>query len=470
MINFKLSFFLVILLTITSCSLGNVPRKTSFLNIKNFGAKGNGINDDRPIIQLAFNNSDTIYFPAGTYLLKSKTLSHATLYLNDQHRTRTMIFDSKAELKIADNFPADYHKPSVLHIRAKTGNIQRIYIEGLNIDGNSSITSLDNLGIVAVEEKRKSISNLILKNVTIRNVGTTGIHTQATKNFFNNIRTENCGEHGIGIKNTKNPHRVVHFNLNGHDSYNDKGYSIDFSGSKIQSDRSKLSHKEKYIGKVKNVLSKNSGYGIKTAGNWDLELKNIQIINSGNNGFFINHDAPDSEIILRNILVLNAKNNGLSLTKKTNVKGSNIKIEGCKVGIKIKESDVSFDSLLIDGKHMNSAGIRMGNSNVTLENFEIKNNNINDAYPIWVSGSQVLLRNGKIEDNGSPYGMIIHENANDVVIEKLSIKGKNLKGGILNLQKQGKTIIRDSKLPKMNSAIIDANKRIKLENSSEFEK
>jgi hypothetical protein len=46
-------------------------------NVKSFGAKGDGINDDTGAIQAAMNAGSQVYFPAGTYIVNQLTLSNA---------------------------------------------------------------------------------------------------------------------------------------------------------------------------------------------------------------------------------------------------------------------------------------------------------------------------------------------------------------------------------------------------------
>lgn len=467
---FKYLFFCLLTVFVISCASSNkLKSKRTFLSVKEFGAHGNGIKDDRKSIQKAFNYADTIYFPPGNYLLSSKSRSSSILYIDERSKTTTLVFDSLAMLIVSKDLPKDYYKPAVLELRAKYGDIDSFSIYGLNINGNFKKNKLGILGIAAIEESRKSIKKLNLNDIEIFDVGHSGIHTQATRNYFTNIRTTNCGVHGIGIINPKNPHRSTHFYLDNFMSIGDRGYSIDFSGKKYKTNQRKLSHGEKYYGDVKNVISVNSASGIKTAGNWDLSMQNVKIIDSKNNGFFLNHDAAESQILLKNISIIGAKNNGMSLLRKGNLIGNNLKISGCKVGIKIGDCNVNIDSLLIDGKNQNAAGIRMGSSNVKIKNFEIRNNNIKDKYPIWVSGSKVILENGKIEGNDSEFGLIIHEKARDVVLDNLKISGNNLKGGILNIQKQGTTILKNTDLSNIkNSGLIDSNNRIKIDQSSKI--
>lgn len=72
-----------------------------FVDVKKYGAKGDGITDDTEAINTAFMNGSTIYFPRGTYLLntclfyESDPSKAAALEVHSRHR---LIFDPGAVL------------------------------------------------------------------------------------------------------------------------------------------------------------------------------------------------------------------------------------------------------------------------------------------------------------------------------------------------------------------------------------
>jgi len=436
--------FSILLSGLGSCATKKVTNSKKYVSVTEFGAKANGIHDDRKNIQLAFENADTVFFPAGTYLLGSKTLDHSLLYIDERYQVRALIFDTAAILKVSSEIPRNYHKPATLQVRARYKNLKSFYISGLHIDGNFEGHQLDNSGLLIYSNKGKRVDKITLRDITIKNVGKTGIHTEAKHSDLKDITTSNCGGHGIGIINTRNPNQITEFYLENYKSSNDKAYSIDFSGKEIPHQRSTLLWNEKYIGRVKNVVSLNSGLGIKTAGCWSLNLSNTQIINPRHNGFCVNKDSPQDTIFLDNIKIINPKNAGLNLSKKANIIAKNISITGYKTGIIIGEADFSVDGLFLDGQHKNNACIRLGNSKVLLQNFEIVNNNSLDNYPIWVSGKKVVMKNGTIENNNSPYGLKIHETTNEVKIDNLTIGGLKMLVAVVNDQLKGSTQIINS--------------------------
>ena len=107
---------------------GNVAElvvENGTVNVKQFGAKGDGLSDDTDAIQKAANHSLTILFPAGTYNCGQLNLkSYATLKGVDIFRCRIMC--------LADKF-----------IYAQ--DERRISLKTLRIDGNNKATILSNI-------------------------------------------------------------------------------------------------------------------------------------------------------------------------------------------------------------------------------------------------------------------------------------------------------------------------------------
>jgi hypothetical protein len=58
------------------------------VNVRAFGAAGNGLQDDTPAFALALRASQTVYAPAGTYLVETLRLPSGSTLLTDGHATR----------------------------------------------------------------------------------------------------------------------------------------------------------------------------------------------------------------------------------------------------------------------------------------------------------------------------------------------------------------------------------------------
>lgn len=434
------------------------------VSVKTFGAKGDGITDDRAAIQQAFQLGKTVVFPKGTYLIESKTRSIACLLITEQNAPSHIIFEEGAMLLHSADMPRDYIKPAIFFLLAEKGDIPPILIEGLHVDGNRSQHALESKALQTYEISGFNIQKVMLKNAVVENTGGTGISTQALRNEFYNIRTTNCGKHGIGVSNTTNHGQLHYFYLDGHVSTDDGAYAIDFSGLWDDKNPKKALAIDQWEGKAKNVRAIRPGYGIKTAGYWNLELENIYIEDSRNNGFFLSKDAPGKTITARNMQIVGAANNGLSLSGESTFVGENISLIGCRVGLLIKRTDVSIDSLTIDGQYKNVAGIRMGGSNVELRNFVIKNNAKSDPYPVWVNGKNVVLENGLFLNNASLYEMAIKEQAGEVRLENLSFVSNfgYKKAAIMQAQKNGTTTLINSDFSQFKGRVV-AGKKEKLQ-------
>ncbi len=458
----KLIVFNVFLLLGCQQSLKSLIRigDTEYVSVKNTGAKGDGRNDDRAAIQNALNTGGNVYFPEGDYLLESKTDVTAMLRVSDEKYPAKILFHKRARLVVSPRQPTDYIKPAVLGISTHTGStIKSIEIDGINIEGNRDKHKIENPGVVAFERPGSVIKRFILRNAVAKNMGGGGFHTQARYNEFFNIYTEHCGSHGIGIVNTENKGVESEFYLDGFTSIKDDAYSIDFSGYKYDEAPYACRPGYEWKGSAKNIVSKGSFYGIKTAGYWDLQLSNVVIEESSNNGFFINSDAPGKTITVRNMVIKNAKGNGMSLGGQTNFVGKNITLEGCRVGLQIYKANTDIDSLMIDSKGRNIASVRMGEGSTILKNFTIKNASAEDEYPVWVMGKNITLENGKFINNASPNEMIIHEDAQNVILKNLYFENnqdkKIAKAGIMNIQKSSKTEVIDCVFKGYNGKQID---------------
>lgn len=108
---------------------GNAVRQASqsitpFLNVRWFGAKGDGSTDDTAAIQLAINNADglSVYIPSGTYLISS------TIVL----RTDTTLFGDGQSSELRQTGTAVY---SALY----GTSIDRVTIRSLRINCNRSV-------------------------------------------------------------------------------------------------------------------------------------------------------------------------------------------------------------------------------------------------------------------------------------------------------------------------------------------
>ena len=132
----------------------------TMLNVRDFGAKGDGILDDTLAIQTAINSGNEIFIPFGTYLISS----NLTLKSNS-------IITGYGTLKA--------NADSLNVFTSGTAGIQNVQIIGITIDGGGQVG-----GVVATGKK-----------------AATGIYlTNATNIIIDKVHIKNCG-----IMNSTNP-------------------------------------------------------------------------------------------------------------------------------------------------------------------------------------------------------------------------------------------------------------------------
>lgn len=132
-----------------------------FINIKDFGAIGNGAADDSEVFNRAFKKCQKIYIPEGVYVI-GKTL---TLPSNTH-----IIADEKAEIKLRDHMQTGRYD----FLITTEENATDISIDGGIWNGNCYEEDrgndlFDENATTGVLLNFKSVSNLSLQNMTLKN-------------------------------------------------------------------------------------------------------------------------------------------------------------------------------------------------------------------------------------------------------------------------------------------------------------
>lgn len=417
-----------------------------YVSVKSYGALGNGKNDDVNALQSAINNHSNIYIPEGKYLLGhpqyNTTNNPFALLIDPSTKCRNIYFEDGAEFFISDNFGKPGEKYSTILIKTENVDLQEVIIDGITINSNNTKNQYIS-GIHAIESKG-NIKKLIIKNATIKNLSGGGINTFALKNYFYNIYTENLGGHGIGAANPYNLNQEHYLEIDGYTSIHDQAYSIDFSGASTGEGGKLAQEGDIWTADVKNVVSKASKNGIKTAGHWNLKMDSILIEGSLYNGFFLSKDAPNRTVNISNMVVRDCRESGVFLAGKSSFIGNNITIENCKSGFYVDFTKVKVNGLTVDGKNKNSIGIRVQN-NAEISNFKVTG--LGNDYPVWVTGTNCIFKNGIIYNNEGPYSFLVHENADNVILEDIEFYDNRQQPkqiyGYMILQKSGNLTIRN---------------------------
>jgi len=126
------------------------------INVKNMGARGNGVSDDTSALQKAFNqasaNRDTVYFPSGTYLVNSTK--------NLTVKSNTMVTGAGAS-SIIKAFSSPFGS-ALLELSGS--NIQ---LSGIVVDGNKAVNRVVVVGSGSSDIK---IVNCVVANASQSNV------------------------------------------------------------------------------------------------------------------------------------------------------------------------------------------------------------------------------------------------------------------------------------------------------------
>jgi hypothetical protein len=466
----KYIFLFSFLLVLASCKSSKIATIVidgqNFINAKTLGIKGDGKSDDTKLIQSAFDKHENIYFPEGRYIISSSSLgvhNPQSILITDMSKVKNIQFDTNAVWIVSKKFIGPSTKNAILKIFADTDNIKKLVIYGFNLYCEPSDNGISHAGIFAVEHNGHNIKNLEISNARFVNCTGSAILTYALSTKLRNIYTENTSSHGIAAINPYNHGQEHFFYLDGYRSYNDRAYSIDFSGTEHAANRIAADPNDTWTGNVKNVVSINSKRGIKTAGYWNLEMENIRIENPEIMGLWLSKDTPGRTVKCKNLSVLNAGYTGLSLSGDCNFVGDSLTFIGCKEGIHLQKGNVQINKMTIDGKDKSIMALRFLTSG-SIENFSILGNK--DEYLVWLKGEKCTLKNGSIYNNDCQYGIIVHEDPKLTSIENVQffddrkiIKQLN---DIIIIQKTGSVKISKSSLNQRSTK----SKNLRVDNRS----
>lgn len=178
-----------------------------YVNVKQYGAKGDGITDDTTAIQNAINAAATgsvIFFPAGTYLVSSTIQLVAELaYLG----TTGSYGSSTIKQKNSSNLPAVLAASGWYNNNTFSDNPVRI--ENLLIDGNNSNNTTSH-GIVLMNYdsiiRECTVINAPGCGIVISSINRSGgtLSNTAVENRIESCKISGAGTHGIWIHDSGN--------------------------------------------------------------------------------------------------------------------------------------------------------------------------------------------------------------------------------------------------------------------------
>ncbi len=321
-----------------------------WIDVRGFGAKGDGVTDDTAAIQAALDSVPaaggvrSVYFPPGTFLVSS----NININKND------LLVFGEGDCSIIKVKGGSNLAGGVLNINAGANNVT---IEDLQIDGNSSNNSTaDYNGIFAVDT-----DYLTIRRVTVRNIPKNGISLYATTaphRFFDisNNLLENIGWRGIDISyGEKGVVKVNHIHYTG-----SHGITVE-PGATPSTDYSR------YIIISNNVVDRSippatvlagqteSGFliGIGEASRHIVVDGNIchDNRNAGDDGIGLGGSATDKHrgIVISNNLVSYTGGFGIDSTNNSIVKGNYVEYPATHGIVVSSDLGVDRDNIIIEG-------------------------------------------------------------------------------------------------------------------------
>ena len=281
----------------------------NIMNVKEFGAKGDGINDDSLSIQKALDFCKNIIIKNGIYLIDS-----VENYLTPSDNSTIKIIN--ATLKAITNSSDNY---SIIRLY----QVENVIIDGGIIEGDR-LTHLDLTGEWGHCITIRECENITLKNITLKNAWGDGLYVVDSKN----INTYNL----VADNNRRNGFSII--SCDGFSSNNDyiqnTNGTFPQSGVDIEPNESSEVLKNIVFNNLKTY--NNSGAGVEIhLGQQTSESDSINIIlnncydEESTNGLTIyKNQYTSGNITINDSYLLNNKSNGINLRQCYN---SDLKIK-----------------------------------------------------------------------------------------------------------------------------------------------
>ena len=183
-----------------------------YLNIKQFGSYGNGINDDTTSIQNAINLYKKVFIPKGTYLISNLIIKNKVEIFGESENTILKSINNNTHENLIET----------------DANANRCIIKDLTIDGNEEINNCFYLNrasgtIDGFFDCKHILDNVVIKNaiqvglyvtsnvretrflnLDVAHNGTRGIYLRGTDNMLSNCSSHSNGEDGFYITGSNN--------------------------------------------------------------------------------------------------------------------------------------------------------------------------------------------------------------------------------------------------------------------------
>lgn len=219
------------IITLSNGLFATLIIENKIANVKQFGAKGDGVNDDYGAIQKAIDTSDKIYIPSGTYIVtdslsfENKTIKGS----NYTHVTIKGVISDSAKPIIACGGATNLEDITVAYDKSVvTSNMSKGSKVGIQLHGGWRDLQMQQGSIrncqasycgTGITDGGRSIFSCTFDTIKINNFGRWGMsmYSEArTGNVYSNIYINNHGFISAGNPDTVNCNQG--FNLEGEES------------------------------------------------------------------------------------------------------------------------------------------------------------------------------------------------------------------------------------------------------------
>ena len=175
------------------------PVDPTYFRVINYGAKGDGVTDDRASIQAALDAAKlvngTVYFDPGTYHLGSLSTAGDLLYVTGWTAFTINLLGDNATIETS------YVGKSILHALGKWTNS---FVRGLTFKNTHGLTTTGSAGIYLQGTSANDVKNWTIEGNTFMNfqtaIQTTGVDTITIEN--NDFIMEKGRDSGTGTNST----------------------------------------------------------------------------------------------------------------------------------------------------------------------------------------------------------------------------------------------------------------------------
>ena len=211
------------------------------INVKNYGAVGDGVTDDTTAIKNAIKSNYAVYFPNGEYIVSDTIFLQSKQKIIGEQRHNTII-----------KYVGDNTDPLMSVISNKDG-AHDYSIENITIDGEDKCTGVF-LQASSEEILEQHDTHGIVKDCDIKNV-TYGVRIggKCRGSFLKNLYLKNCSRHAIYVQGTDN--FVIEC----------VGIQIQWSGVYLQSDNNMVRNCR--MGLCNKANNGNAGYLVESINN-----------------------------------------------------------------------------------------------------------------------------------------------------------------------------------------------------------